>query len=117
LVLGPTHHNWTPALERLVLRKERQEPRARANTYEGHPWPGWDSFSIDWWGRAGRGDPIPDDVAHRILWEILENSALPPLRHWIYKDQLWTSFGGLQPWHKNDHKGKLRHLHLTFWPH
>jgi hypothetical protein len=115
MTLGPTHWRWRADVERVVLHLEATFPRIRCNTYVAHPWEGWDGQSIDVWGAGGRGDPLPLETGHKVVREAFNLSWGPFLRHYIYLNTLWTSFGGLSTWAPNDHRGKLRHVHFTYW--
>lgn len=114
-VLGPTHYRFRPDVARVVHLVEARFRRVRGNTYVDHPWPGWDNVSVDFWDAAGRGFPIARRTGYEVLDYLLTISKLPPLRHWIYRHGLWTSFGGSSWWPANDHSGRLRHVHVTFW--
>jgi len=115
MVLGATHYRWHPKVQAVVERIERRYPQVQCNTYEDHPWPGWDAFSIDCWGPEGRGDAIAAGDGVRVLEFVLAMRRKPQLRHWIYLNTLWTSFGGKSIWTPDDHRGSLRHVHFTFW--
>jgi len=113
--LGPTHHNWHPAVRAqvdLVLAVFRH---VTANTYTDHPWPGWDGFSVDFWGPRGRGDALDLPTARKIRRFLMKQPGAPFIRHTILRHSLWTSFGGRQHWPSNDHSGRLLHLHVTYW--
>lgn len=90
-------------------------PRATANTYVCHPWCGWADQSIDFWGPAGRGDPIPADLGDRLHQFLLNFRGPPVIRHTIFQHQLWTSWGGYSVWRADDHAGRERHVHVTYY--
>jgi hypothetical protein len=113
--LGATHWNVRPDVRRLAENAVRRVGPASWNTYEGHPWPGWDAVSVDFWGPAGRGAPIRWDVALAIRRYLMNRPGEPYIRHTILGHTLWTSFGGESIWTPNDHSGHLRHLHVTWW--
>jgi hypothetical protein len=113
--LGPTHFRWRADVQEVVLKIHRNFPNVRCNTYEGHPWPGWDGRSIDVWGLGGRGDPIPAHTGHAVKQFLRDLRGAPFIRHHIYLHELWTSFGGYSTWISNDHSLSLRHLHVTYW--
>jgi hypothetical protein len=117
VALGATHHRWRPDIEREVHKVLRRFSTLSANTYEGHPWPGWDRFSADFWGPAGRGDPIGVDLSWSSARFLLRLPGRPLIRHLIVEHSLWTSWGGWSYWTPADHTGDLRHVHVTFWPH
>lgn len=112
---GATTYRWTPEVAQVVQRIARKFPRAEPNSYVCHPWCGWSRFSVDWWGPAGRGDPIREDLGWDLLHFARRLKAGPNLRHTIYQHELWTSWGGISTWTRDDHSGALRHVHLTFW--
>jgi hypothetical protein len=113
--LGKTEYSWRPDVAAVVRRLESRFPRVKANTYEDHPWESWDRVSIDFWGARGRGDSIGKRMGERVLAALLGLSDKPPMRHWIFEHTLWTSWGGESYWRANDHSGRLRHVHVTFW--
>jgi hypothetical protein len=113
--LGATRFRWRADVRRVVRAVEANFPTVRANTYVGHPWPGWGRVSVDFWGPGGRGDPIPLHTGHRVRAFIFHRPGLPMIRHTIYLHQLWTSFGGYSFWGADDHSDELRHVHVTYW--
>jgi hypothetical protein len=113
--LGATRWRWRPDVRAVVADLSARYPQARANTYIGHPWRGWGRVSVDWWGPGGRGDPIAAEIGWQLLEDAFRLPGAPHLRHTIYVHQLWTSFGGFSWWSKDDHSGRLRHVHLTYW--
>lgn len=114
--LGATHHRYDPDVRRVVEALERRFPAVRCNTYDGHPWPGWDGRSFDAWGIGGRGHPLPLALVWPVWRFVWSMEGAPWLRHTICLHSLWTSFGGWSKWARNDHSGELRHDHFTFWP-
>jgi hypothetical protein len=115
VALGPTHWGWRPDVAENARRIMAAFPRTRCNTYVAHPWPGWDSRSIDVWFEGGRGDPLPLELALRVHAFAFNMRGAPHLRHTIVEHRLWTSFGGPSHWSAADHTGRLRHVHLTYW--
>ena len=113
--LGPTRYQYAPAVRQVVRELSSAFPAARANTYVCHPWCGWGRYSVDWWGPGGRGDPIDRQLGWSLLNYAFHLGHGPSLRHTIYLHQLWTSFGGYSFWREDDHSGRLRHVHLTYW--
>ena len=121
--LGPTHYQWRPDVRALVAAIGRQFPAVTVNTYIGHPFPngedgdgyGWENVSFDCWGPGGRGDPIPYLTGRSLKRWVLRSSLTPPIRHWIWRHTLWTSWGGKSLWIPDDHSGRLRHFHVTCW--
>jgi hypothetical protein len=116
VALGQTHYSWHPEVARRVESTLRLHPFVSANTYENHPWPGWDAFSADFWGPGGRGAPLNRTTGRRLWRYFLSIAHEESIRHIIYRHRLWTSFGGESYWPSNDHSGRLRHVHVTWWP-
>lgn len=113
--LGATRHSWVPAVRHNVHLVLNEFSAVTANTYVCHPWCGWGRYSVDFWGPGGRGDALRDDLGPKIA-RFLSNRPGPPfIRHTIWEHRLWTSFGGFSEWSRNDHSGRLRHLHVTYW--
>jgi hypothetical protein len=115
MVLGPTRYYWVPPVKRNVHRVLERYDHVTANTYVGHPWPGWMRYSVDFWGPGGRGDAINKELGFEIRHYLMQLPGPPYIRHTIFLHQLWTSFGGASYWSANDHSGELRHLHVTYW--
>ncbi len=99
----------------MVREIERRFPTVRCNTYLNHPWRGWDGRSIDVWGKGTWPRPIALETGHKVLQFVYQQPGEPWIRHYIYLHTLWTSFGGISHWVPDDHSGRRRHLHLTFW--
>lgn len=114
--LGSTHYGLDADVLRVANRITTALDGVTWNTYHNHPWPGWDGRSVDFWGALGRGFAISRDDARNVLAWLVRRQQAPFMRHWIYRHQLWTSFGGYSHWAPNDHSGDLRHVHVTFWP-
>lgn len=113
--LGATRWRWRHDVDAVVTYLLNKHSAATANTYIGHPWPGWGRVSVDFWGPGGRGDPIAYPLGRALLDDAFTLPWGPQLRHTIYVHQLWTSFGGYSWWPEDDHSGSLRHVHLTYW--
>lgn len=113
--MGPTHYRWDPDVRRIVREIEAKFTNVRCNTYQDHPWVGWDGRSIDVWGGIGRGDPLRLHTGYQIWDFLMDMPGAPFIRHMIFVNQLWTSFGGRSRWSDSDHRGLLRHLHVTYW--
>lgn len=113
---GATRYVYAPAVERVVQSVTQRFPLTSANTYVCHPWCGWGKWSVDFWGPGGRGDPIRPETAERTLRFLYALPGLPNIRHTIYEHRIWTSWGGLSYWSRNDHTGPLRHVHVTYYP-
>lgn len=113
--LGATRHHWVPPVRANVQAVLRTFSGVTANTYICHPWCGWGRWSVDFWGPGGRGDPISDELSRaslNLLWRL---PGPPFIRHYIYRHDLWTSWGGHSLWRADDHSGNLQHLHVTYW--
>lgn len=113
---GKTTHSWTPQVRANVQRVLRIWPQVTANSYVCHPWCGWSRVSVDFWGPAGRGDPLRYETAEHIRRYLFNLPGPPAIRHTILRHSLWTSFGGFSYWRADDHSGRLQHLHVTYWP-
>lgn len=109
------HYNWRADIGRLVHRTLNRFPELSANTYIDHPWPGWDHLSVDFWSVGGCGYPIRGDAPNRARAFLFRQPGLPNIRHCILDHDLWTSYGGYSYWRPNDHTGRERHLHVTYW--
>lgn len=112
--LGATRFRWAAPVSAVVQQVRVNFPRARANTYVCHPWCSWGKWSVDFWDEGGRGDPIPHDLGLEIRSFLMNLQGRPLIRHTIFEDQLWTRWGGYSVWRRDDHSGKLRHLHVTY---
>jgi hypothetical protein len=112
---GATRYRWTPEVSATVQLVLQRFSAVTANTYVCHPWCGWADVSVDYWGAAGRGDPLPRHLGPQIRKFLFDLKGKPFIRHSIWEHQLWTSWGGYSPWVRDDHTGDLRHLHVTYW--
>jgi hypothetical protein len=112
---GATRYHWTPAVQDTIDRVRKHWPNVRPNTYVCHPWCGWASVSVDYWGLGGRGHPLHGHQAEEIRIFLMHLRGAPYIRHTILDHQLWTSWGGYSYWGRRDHTGALRHLHVTYW--
>jgi len=114
--LGRTLYTWDRDVERVVHRIRRRYPQTSVNTYECHPFCGWEHRSLDVWGSAGRGDALPPLLSQRVLDFLFEMPGDPQIRHWILGHRLWVDGRGYLPWPADDHTGRLRHVHVTYHP-
>ena len=112
---GATRYHWSSPVSANVQRVLSRWPHVTANTYVCHPWCGWADVSVDFWGSHGRGDPIPEHTGKEIRHFLMNLSGSPFIRHTIFQHQLWTSWGGYSRWLRDDHDGRLQHLHVTYW--
>ena len=112
---GKTTHSWTPPVRATIQRVNQRWPWVQPNSYVCHPWCGWSRFSVDYWGAGGRGDALRGPVAAEIRAFLMSLPGAPYIRHTILDHQLWTSWGGYSAWAANDHTGRRRHLHVTYW--
>lgn len=112
--LGATRYHWSPEVSSVVHRCLNEFPRLTANTYVCHPWCGWGSYSVDFWGPGGRGDAAPRDTLAQARRFLMAQNAPPRIRHTILEHELWTRWGGYSRWARDDHSGRLRHLHVTY---
>lgn len=112
---GKTHYNWRPDVHEIVQLALNRYPMLTANSYTCHPWCGWGDQSVDFWGSEGRGDPAPIDASRSLRRFLMNLPGEPLIRHTILDHLLWTAWGGYSEWSRNDHTGKLRHLHITYY--
>jgi|SRR5215207_4368994 len=109
------HRRWRPDVLQVVRDIEGEFPGLECVTYIDHPWPGWDGQSFDVWQDAGTWTPAGTKVLHRVRRFCMRRDWPPGIRHTILGHTLWTSFGGYSQWVPDDHSGRLRHLHVTYW--
>lgn len=114
--IGETRYHWDPDVRNVVQRTLKRFPRATANTYTCHPFCGWGSRSVDFWGHGGRGHALSGLTAERLLDFLFTLPGKPFMRHYILEHVIWTSFGGYSVWPADDHSGRLRHVHVTYHP-
>lgn len=114
--LGATHWRWDSDVLEIVSMVLDTFDGVTANTYEDHPFPGWDGRSVDFWGMWGRGSPLGFTTAARIRRMLMVIPGRPYIRHTILRHRIWTSWGGYSFWTPDDHAGDLQHLHVTYWP-
>ena len=113
---GRTLYTWDTDVKRVVRQITRKFPRVSVNTYECHPYCGWERRSLDVWGERGRGHPLRYAQAQLILDYVFNLPGLPNIRHYILEQTLWVAGRGELPWPAFDHSGDLRHLHVTYHP-
>jgi hypothetical protein len=121
---GRTMHSWDDDVDVIVRRLHDRFPgKISTNTYECHPFcgpvgdrNGWARRSVDTWGPRGRGDALGGLLSQHVLDFLFTMPGQPLIRHYILGHTLWTSWGGFSTWPADDHSGKLRHVHVTYWP-
>jgi hypothetical protein len=113
--LGRTLYSWRYDVERVVHEVLARYPHVSANTYVGHPFPGWSRVSVDFWGRRGRGYAIARLEGAEIVDYLWDRTQRPQVRHTIFEHTLTTSWAGQSYWREGDHSGDLRHVHVTYW--
>lgn len=113
--LGATKFDWRPDVAAQVQLILSLHSALTANTYVAHPFPGWRHVSADFWGPGGRGDAADLDLLLNSRAILMNQPGPPIIRHTILEHELWTSWGGTSFWAANDHSGRLRHLHVTWW--
>lgn len=113
---GATLYEWDSDVERIVQLILNRFPTVTVNTYECHPYCGWERRSLDVWGKGGRGDPLPTFLAEASLDFLWNLPGEPLIRHYILRHKLWVRGRGILPWPADDHSGRLRHLHVTYAP-
>lgn len=109
------HKRWRPDVQEVVNDLERRFQGLECITYIDHPWPGWDGQSFDVWQDAETWTPAGLHRLQLVRDWAMERPGRPFIRHTILTHELWTSFGGLSRWVPDDHSGKERHLHITYW--
>jgi hypothetical protein len=109
------HYNWRPDVERVVRRLRAAYPGLECVTYVDHPWPGWDGRSFDVWADAQTWTPAPLARLKSARHFLMNLPGEPYIRHTILAHNLWTSFGGWSQWAPDDHSGRWRHLHVTYY--
>jgi hypothetical protein len=109
------HRNWRSDVAVVVRDLERRFPNLECITYVDHPWPGWDGRSFDVWRRASTWTPATLKELRVAKRWCMNRPGGPFIRHTILRHRLWTSFGGASYWAPNDHSGRTRHLHVTYW--
>jgi hypothetical protein len=114
--VGETHYDWDRDVEAIVQRLLSRFSAISLNTYRNHPYPGWDSRSLDIWGAGGRGSPIQLDLGHRAARFLFNLPGEPQIRHLIYEHRWWMRGFGWREWTRDDHWGRLRHVHVTYLP-
>ena len=88
------------------------------NTYVDHP-PGYwlDTTSCDFWGPAGRGDPIGIFRGYAVAGSIFYDPSPPSIRWLIWQGYIWEAGSGWR-WFAEDEawsdNGHFRHVHITF---
>jgi hypothetical protein len=113
---GKTLYTWDRDVERIVQRVLSRFSAVTVNTYECHPFCGWERRSLDVWGPAGRGDPIGRDLSLSVLQFLWDLPGEPLIRHYILGHKIWVRGVGAYRWPADDHIGSLRHLHVTYMP-
>jgi hypothetical protein len=114
--IGRTSHSWDPDVHNVVQALFSRFSSVSANTYTCHPFCGWERRSVDVWGELGRGHALDRHFSQLILDFLFTLPGEPMIRHYILDHVLWTSFGGYGVWPADDHTGRLRHVHVTYWP-
>lgn len=109
------HRDWRPDVRAIVLDVEHKWDGIEGITYVDHPWPGWDNRSVDFWDDASRWLPAGLETLRHIRAYLMDRRGPPFIRHTILRHTLWTSFGGYSEWVPDDHSGRYRHLHVTYW--
>ncbi len=89
------------------------------NTYEGHglsPARG-PAYTVDYWGRRGRGDPLAESVGDAVVaWTIGQHQVVP-LRILIWYSWVWLPSVGWRPYsgfQGNHGPGQDAHVHVGY---
>lgn len=102
-------------MRRVVSALEYEFPDLECCTYVDHPWPGWDGRSFDVWDDAETWTPARARQLRRARSYLMRLPWGPRIRHTILEHALWTSWAGYSRWDSDDHSGRKRHLHVTYW--
>lgn len=90
----PTHYEWAARVSRRAHRLVNAEDfrgKIWVTTYLKHP-PAFprEHLSLDVWGSGGRGDPIGEDLGHRV-YDRLFNDPHPPDVWWcIWQNRMYV---------------------------
>lgn len=74
---GATRYHWRRDVSLIVHKVLNRWPSVTANTYVCHPWCGWADQSVDFWGIAGRGDPLVGERAEEIRRYLMSSQDCP----------------------------------------
>ena len=118
MALGATHHNVVPH----VLRQAREvvgKFGGSWNTYVRHGLPPakGERYTVDFWGRRGRGDPLPEAVGDAMVAWILGQHVVQPVRILIWWSWVWYPSTGWQPYSNfqgNHGPGPDAHIHVGY---
>lgn len=116
----PTRFDWRRDIADLVRSVEAQYV-CYPCTYVDHP-EGWgkklgrnlDIVSVDFWGAAGRGQPISWAVGEAIVNRVLGDPNPPEVDWLIWYGRIWTPDAGWQPWQDDGTGLHKDHPHVTF---
>lgn len=114
--LGATHHNVAPEIARRAGSIARRYG-ASWNTYAGHGLPParGERFTVDFWGKGGRGSPLPESTGDAIVAWVLGQHVVIPVRILIWWSWIWLPTTGWQPYsgfQGNHGPGKDAHVHV-----
>lgn len=89
------------------------------NTYVGHGLPParGERFTVDHWGPAGRGDPLPERTGDAMCSWILGQQEIIPVRILIWWSWIWLPGIGWRPYsgfQGNHGPGKDAHIHVGY---
>lgn len=110
---GKTTYNWRPDVADEV-RTYLRLYNITANTYEDHP-PGLglDRTSVDFWGPQGRGDPVSNVAARKVMRRVRRRFRSHPWRWMIHNNKGYYPDGGsFTP--PGGREWNFGHVHVTY---
>lgn len=116
-MLGPTSYDLRPDV-RAFAQDVISRFGGSYNTYLGHGAPSGHSHRqvVDFWWRAGRGDPLPESVGDAMCSWILGQRCGVGLRMIIWYSWWWRPGVGWKPYpglHGNHGPGRDAHVHVV----
>lgn len=118
MALGATHHRVEESVRRAAEDVVRRFGGSW-NTYVDHglsPARG-EAYTVDFWGPAGRGDPLPEAVGDAMTAWILGQHQIKPVRILIWYSWFWMPGHGWNPYSAfqgNHGPGKDSHIHVGY---
>lgn len=111
---GATHYFWVPEVRAVVAELYRRF-LCSVNTYDDHPTGyGLDEYSLDIWGRYGRGDPLPEERWPDIIAFLFSDDHPLTVQWLISGGMIWQpSTGWVEYWDPTDMH--YDHIHCTLW--
>jgi hypothetical protein len=90
----PTHYEWVARVSRRahqLVNAEDFREKIWVNSYVKHP-PAFprEHLSLDVWGSGGRGDPIGEDLGHRVYDRLFNNPHAPDVWWCIWQNRMYV---------------------------